>query len=132
MKKNKQNKGFTLIELMVVILIIAVLGAMGMVAYGQANKSARDGKRKADIESIRQALILYRTENGCYPASHNSIVPTYISTMPTDPQPSSYSYGYSPTNGWITCPGTGATGANGFILTYYSEKLGTTVTLTNP
>lgn len=64
---QRTKKGFTLIELMVVVLIIAILGALGLVAYGNANTSARDGKRKADIEAVRQALLLYKQENSGYP-----------------------------------------------------------------
>ncbi|MDQ5951771.1 MAG: ral secretion pathway protein [Patescibacteria group bacterium] len=66
MKIFKSQKGFTLIELMVVILIIAILGALGLVSFSQANRSARDGKRRADIEAVRQALLLRKQEVGSY------------------------------------------------------------------
>ena len=96
MKKTSQ-KGFTLIELMVVILIIAVLGALGIVSYGQANRSARDGKRQADMESVRQALLLRRQEIQCLPNSgysslSTSLVPTYLSVLPSDPGSNAYVY----------------------------------------
>ena len=63
----KKNAGFTLIELMVVILIIVILGTLGLVSYAQATKSARDAKRKSDIETVKQAMILYRQDVGTYP-----------------------------------------------------------------
>lgn len=47
-----QKKGFTLIELMVVITIIAVLSLIGFAVYGKARSLAGDTKRKADIDSI--------------------------------------------------------------------------------
>jgi prepilin-type N-terminal cleavage/methylation domain-containing protein len=64
LKKN----GFTLIELLVVSTIIVVLSAIGLVSFTNAGKSARDGKRKADLETVRQALVLYRSDNGAYPS----------------------------------------------------------------
>lgn len=69
MKKNKNAKiaGFTLIELLVVVGIIVVLATVGLVSYRSANQGARDSKRKADIEAVRQALVLYKQENTLYP-----------------------------------------------------------------
>lgn len=69
MKKDTLQRGFSLIELMVVILIIAILGSLGVATFTQANRSARDGKRRADIESVRQALLLHRQENTSYLSS---------------------------------------------------------------
>ena len=63
---NKKN-GFTLIELLVVITIISVLMSIGVVSYQQAGQSARNGKRKSNLESVRQALVLYRSDNAKYP-----------------------------------------------------------------
>lgn len=51
----RQN-GFTLIELLVVISIIAVLSVVGMVVFTGVQKNARDARRKADIDSIANAL----------------------------------------------------------------------------
>lgn len=110
--KLHSQKGFTLIELMVVILIIAVLGSLGIISYIQATKSARDARRQTDMESVRQALMLFRQENGaCFPAVTGSGVNTgyytalstplndYISDLPTDP-----TYKYGRTSGSNGCP----------------------------
>lgn len=51
-KKN----GFTLIELMVVIAIMAILATIGFSVYSGAQKGVRDGRRKADVDSIAKAL----------------------------------------------------------------------------
>lgn len=61
--------GFTLIELMVSISIVAVLMAIGVVSYTQANRSARNARRASDMEQVRAALELYRNENPSYPAT---------------------------------------------------------------
>ena len=65
---NKKKQGFTMIELLVVATIIAVLTAIGVVSFSRANIRARDGKRKADLEQLRSALELYRSDMGQYPA----------------------------------------------------------------
>ncbi|MDR0462884.1 MAG: prepilin-type N-terminal cleavage/methylation domain-containing protein [Pseudomonadales bacterium] len=65
----RSDKGFTLIELMVVIGIIAILALLGVTSFQQATRRARDATRKSDLGSIRQALVLYRSDNGIYPSS---------------------------------------------------------------
>lgn len=76
--KNKKS-GFTLIELLVVSTIIIVLATIGMVSFSNAGKSARDGKRKSDMETIRQALTLYKQQTGSYP--NNSSITTTLTTL---------------------------------------------------
>jgi len=67
-KSIKKFAGFTLVELLVVMTIIVVLASVGLVSYRNASQAARNGKRKADIESVRQALVLYKQDNtGDYP-----------------------------------------------------------------
>lgn len=66
MKIRKKN-GFTLIELLVVATIIVVLSAIGLVSFTNAGKSARNSKRKSDLETVRQALVLYKSDTGSYP-----------------------------------------------------------------
>jgi general secretion pathway protein G len=65
MKRNK--RGFTLLELLVSMTIIAVLTAIGIVSYSSVNKRSRDVKRKSDLEQVRSALEMYRADNGAYP-----------------------------------------------------------------
>ena len=96
------KKGFTLIELMVVILIIAILGAIGLVSFSEANKSARDAKRKTDIESTKQALLLYKQENAGYPSSGTFstvadalVTAGLLTSRPTEPKASWPAYNRS-------------------------------------
>ena len=70
LRKNLDNvHGFTLIELLVVISIIAVLAGLSLFALQGARESARDARRKADLEQIRSALELYKADCGDYPAA---------------------------------------------------------------
>ena len=62
-----RKNGFTLVELMVTMGIIAVLAGLTLATFAGAKKNARDGKRKADLEQIRSALEMYRTDKGYYP-----------------------------------------------------------------
>lgn len=71
MTLTRNRRGFTFIELMVAASILAVLTAVVAVSFRQANRSARDAKRKADLQEIRGAIENYRLETGSYPASVN-------------------------------------------------------------
>ncbi|MBU1127351.1 MAG: type II secretion system protein [Patescibacteria group bacterium] len=91
-----KNKGFTLIELLVVMTIIAVLVGLSLTSYQSARKSARDGKRKSDLEQIRSALEMYRSDNDAsYPDALNDLSDEgYITVIPSDPLSTS-NYAYS-------------------------------------
>ena len=65
---TRHKPGFTLIEVLVAATIIALLTSIGVVSYQAANRQARDAKRKADLEQIRAALEMYKTDHaGNYP-----------------------------------------------------------------
>jgi len=100
-----RQQGFTLIEIMVVVLIIGVLVGLSVGAYSGAKKVAWDTRRKGDLESIKSALEIYRTDCGSYPSDvtfgQNLVGSgicngnTYMSPVPTDPKPAIFSYRYS-------------------------------------
>lgn len=97
-----KKRGFTLIELLVAMSIIAVLAAIGLSSYAFSQKRARDARRRADLESVRSALEIYRADfpaagypNTTYSGLSASLVPNYISVMPADPKnitPYTYTY----------------------------------------
>lgn len=60
------QRAFTMIELLVVATIVIILTTLALVSFAQANMSVRNSKRKADLETMRQALMLYRQDNGYY------------------------------------------------------------------
>lgn len=91
--KNKLQRGFTLIELMVVIVIMVILATLAIASYIQATQTARDGKRRSDIEAIRQAFMLQRQDtsgygNGTFAQRVTSLVNNGYLTAPApqDPQ----------------------------------------------
>lgn len=70
MRKN----AFTLVELLIVIGIIALIGALVSIASGSARAKSRDTKRIADINNIQKALQLMHGQQGIYPAGTDLLV----------------------------------------------------------
>lgn len=72
--KTINNRGFTLIELMVVIVILGILA--GVIAPRLVGRTydAQLGKAKADIVSLETALQLYRVDNGAYPTTEQGLM----------------------------------------------------------
>lgn len=67
--KNLSKKGFTLVELLVVISIIGLLSTIAVVSLGSARTKARDAKRIADVKQISTSLEQYYADVGSYWAS---------------------------------------------------------------
>lgn len=114
--QRTKKSGFSLIELLITVSIIAILIAIGVASYATINRQSRDTKRKSDLEQIRSALEMYRADNGAYPGAGSGswvatssstdvligltpqLVPTYLAQVPLDPK-SAQSYMYMATNG---------------------------------
>ena len=61
---KKFSKGFTLIELIVVIAIIAILAGLILIRIGNASSDARNSKRQSDLNQIRSAIERYKAAGG--------------------------------------------------------------------
>lgn len=117
---SRNERGFTLIELLITISIIAILSAIGLIAYSAVLKQGRDSKRQSDLRSVQSALEQYNSDQGFYPAASpspftpgGSLTSTtgnpspnpsaspkvYMNTIPSDPLPSpQYNYVPLPSN----------------------------------
>jgi len=86
-RKGKDEKGFTLIELMVVVMIIGILAALAIPSFVNATTKSKQGKAKADLRTYGTALELYYTDNDTYPETGSlaNLKPTYMKTIPDDP-----------------------------------------------
>ncbi len=69
MEMLRNRKGFTLIEILVVVAIVAVLSAIVVVGLGPARRQGRDARRITDIKQVQAALELYYNRYGHYPDS---------------------------------------------------------------
>lgn len=146
---KKSRSGFTIVELLIVIVVIAILAAITIVAYRGIQARARDSQRKQDVTTIRKALELYYIDQGVYPngqclasckinptwstTSDGSwatlealLVPRYLSKLPTDPMaststPAGISGGF---NYDYTAPGSWCSVAVGqmYLLSYRLEN----------
>lgn len=63
------RKGFTLIEILIVVAIIAILASIVLVGLGPTQQSGRDARRISDLHSIQTALELYYNKCGYYPGA---------------------------------------------------------------
>lgn len=71
--KDKRQAGFTLIEIMVVVVILGILGALIVPNVVSKPEEARVAKAKADIRAIGTALEFYRMDNSTYPSTEQGL-----------------------------------------------------------
>jgi prepilin-type N-terminal cleavage/methylation domain-containing protein len=111
-KKLTKILAFSLIELLVVVAIIGIILAMTIFGLQGSRASARDAQRKADLESIRSALEMYKADHNTYPISTGcswnwvwggcqdpwipGLAPEYISEIPLDVRQNDSYVGDSP------------------------------------
>ena len=69
--------GFTIVELLIVIVVIAILAAITVVAYNGIQQRARDADRVNDMNVIKKSLALFYAETGYYPARPQFFNATY-------------------------------------------------------
>lgn len=115
-----KKSGFTLIELIIVMAILAVLASIGVSAFTTTQKKSRDSGRKANLKAIATALEYYYNDKGKYPPDDGSggmkgcgsdanpfVCPSntafqdandtiYMQIYPTDPVPKQRYYYHSP------------------------------------
>ena len=90
--KRRKKNGFTLVELMVVIVIIGLLATIVALNVIPSGDTARVQKAKADIATIEQALEMYRLQQNNYPTTAQGLAA--LTTPPAGlPNPASYQAG---------------------------------------
>src|ERR1700724_2053811 len=78
-----RQRGFTLIEIMVVVIIIGLLAAVIVPSVISKVDEARVSKAKADIQSLETALTMFRLDNSKYPTTDQGL--QALTVQPTDP-----------------------------------------------
>src|SRR3954466_2875013 len=79
----RTSRGFTLIEIMVVVVIIGLLAAVIVPAVVNRVDEERGTRAKADIAAIESALVIFRLDNSKYPTTEQGLAA--LTTQPTDP-----------------------------------------------
>ncbi|WP_294190544.1 type II secretion system major pseudopilin GspG [uncultured Sphingomonas sp.] len=128
-KKRRKKNGFTLVELMVVIVIIGLLATIVALNVLPSGDTARIQKAKADIATIEQGLEMYRLQQGSYPTTSQGLqalvsAPAgadasryqaggYIKRLPEDPWNRAYLYASPGQHGAADVWTLGADGKDG-------------------
>ena len=86
MRRLTKRRGFTLVEIILVIIIIGILAAIIVPKFAGQNDKAKIATTKANINSIRSAVRLFQSDNdGTPPADIAAdLVPTYIRAVPEE------------------------------------------------
>ena len=82
-KARADERGFTLIEIMVVVIIIGLLAAVIVPNVISRVEEARVTKAKSDIQALEAALTMYKLDNSKYPTTDQGLAA--LVTQPTDP-----------------------------------------------
>jgi general secretion pathway protein G len=125
---NQPARGFTLIEIMIVVVILGILAAVVVPRLMNRPDDARVAAAQSDIRVIMQQLKLYRLDNGAYPSTDqglqalvvkpttNPVPPNwkaYLDKLPTDPWKRPYRYLNPGLKGEIDVFSLGADGESG-------------------
>ncbi len=130
MNRNRKQRGFTLIEVMVVVVILSILAAFVVPNLFENVDKARITKAKQDIRAIESALKLYKLDNFQYPTQEQGLQalvekPTtppeprnwkaggYLDRLPKDPWGNDYQYLNPGENGEVDIYSFGADGQPG-------------------
>jgi|LSQX01.1.fsa_nt_gb prepilin-type N-terminal cleavage/methylation domain-containing protein len=71
MSDIKRNNGFTIVELLIVIVVIAILAAISIFAYNGIQQRARETAIKTDFSNATKKIHIYQVDNGKYPNTTN-------------------------------------------------------------
>ena len=69
LKTMKKDRGFTIVELLIVIVVIAILAAIVIVAYNGVQNRAKTSAAQSTAQTVQQKLEAYNAENGAYPTA---------------------------------------------------------------
>jgi general secretion pathway protein G len=90
LRKQSSDRGFTLIEILIVITLIVVLASMGMASYTNSVRRAREAVLREDLFRIRDAIDQFYADKNKYPQTLADLVSEkYLREIPKDPMTNS-------------------------------------------
>lgn len=69
--KKYKDRGFTIVELLIVIVVIGILATLVITTYNGIQEKARDTKRKTDVNALQGQIEAFEAQNGNYPTLAN-------------------------------------------------------------
>lgn len=104
MRKLRNQKGFTLIELVIVIVIIGILAAVAIPKFVDLKSNAEASACKANQAAIESAISMYVAQNGAAPTALSQVA-SYMAggSLPTCPGGGTYSFVEGSDNLKVTC-----------------------------
>lgn len=72
MNAFKKQHGFTIVELLIVIIVVGILAAITVVSYNSTQQRARDARMVATVTQYKDLLKLYKVNKGTYPSPANT------------------------------------------------------------
>lgn len=102
---RRNQKGFTIIELLVVIVIIGILVALALPNLFAAQARGRDSDRKNELKNLQQRLETHFNDNGVYPATLAGMSPAPSTDETQGPRADNYTYTPEPAGCTTACDG---------------------------
>ena len=117
---KKRNQGFTIVELLIVIVVIGILALLVITTYSGIQQKARNSKRQSDVKSLQTQIEAFFSQNGYYPSrtdlntgswlttnmkslDQNALIdpsnPTQSKTLVASPTAKSYAYAVTDSSG---------------------------------
>ena len=94
--KNLNRSGFTIVELLIVIVVIGILSGLVFVQFQNVQGKARDSERKADIRLLESKLAEYRADNSAYPDALADLTDVPADALAGPGNAETYTYAASP------------------------------------